>query len=103
MSKTACPSQHATSSGDLPRVQVVPVSVEYPRKMLLALASFEKATRLFGLVGLTRMKLSDWLPTMTLTFTTGSKQVSGTNNRSIGFTVHALGALCICVFHREHR
>ena len=52
---------------------------------------FEVATRLFGLVGLTFMKLSAWLPAVALTFTTGSKQASGTNNRSIGFTGRSWG------------
>src|SRR5207248_7272982 len=58
--------------------------------MLLALASFEKATRLFGFVGLTFTKLSAWLPVVALTLTTGSRQVSGVN-RSVGTGARYLG------------
>ena len=74
----------------VPRVQVAPASVEYARKMLFELV-FEVATRLFGLVGLTLMKLSAWLPVVALTLTTGSRQVSGTNSRSVGLGARSLG------------
>src|SRR5947207_10798194 len=84
-SQAACPSQHATPVATVPRVHVAPASVEYARKMLAALV-FEVATRLFGLVGLTFMKLSAWLPVVALTFTTASRQASGVNTRSTGFT-----------------
>src|SRR4030095_3959594 len=47
--------------------------------MLFVPGSFEVATRLFGLVGLTFTKLSAWLPDVALAFTTGSRQVSGVN------------------------
>src|SRR5262245_40787009 len=53
--------------------------------MLAVPGLFEVATRLFGLVGLTLMKLSAWLPVVALTFTTASRQATGTNNRSFGF------------------
>ena len=76
----------------MPRVQVAPASVEYARKMLFALV-FEVATRLFGLVGLTLMKLSAWLPVVALTLTTGSRQVSGTNSRSVGFGARSWGIM----------
>src|SRR6478672_932476 len=63
VSQAACPSQHATPVAIVPRVQVAPASVEYARKMLFPPPGlFEVATRLFGLVGLTFMKLSAWLP-----------------------------------------
>src|SRR5947208_10118037 len=90
VSQAACPSQHATPVAIVPRVQVVPPSVEYARKMLAELV-FEKATRLFVLVGLTSTKLSAWLPGVALTFTTGSRQPNGANRlvstgaRSLGF------------------
>ena len=51
------------------------------------------ATRLFGLVGLTLTKLSAWLPVVALTFTTGSRQVSGTINRSVGLGARSLGIM----------
>jgi len=35
---------------------------------------------LFGLVGLTLMKLSAWLPVVALTLSTGSRQLSGLNS-----------------------
>ena len=54
---------------------------------------FEVATRLFGLVGLTLMKLSAWLPVVALTLTTGSRQVSGTNSRSVGLGARSLGIM----------
>ena len=54
---------------------------------------FEVATRLFGLVGLTLMKLSAWLPVVALTLTTGSRQVSGINSRSVGFGARSLGIM----------
>jgi len=54
---------------------------------------FEVATRLFGLVGLTFTKLSAWLPVVALTFTTGSRQVSGTNSRSVGFGARSWGIM----------
>src|SRR5438105_15714113 len=76
MSQAACPSQQATPVATVPRVQVAPASVEYARKMLAELV-FEKATRLFVLVGLTSTKLSAWLPSVALTFTTGSRQANG--------------------------
>ena len=76
MSQAACPSQHATPVATVPRVHVAPLSVEYARKMLAELV-FEKATRLFVLVGLTSTKLSAWLPGVALTFTTGSRQPNG--------------------------
>ena len=47
--------------------------------MLFSVARLEKATRLFGLVGLTTMKLSDSLPDLTLTLVTGAVQVNGTD------------------------
>src|ERR1044071_4766546 len=78
VSQAAWASQHATPVAIVPRVQVAPPSVEYARKMLLEVV-FEIATRLFVLVGLTTTKLSDWLPAVTLTFTTGAVQASGTN------------------------
>src|SRR5438034_5848690 len=90
VSQAACPSQHATPVAIVPRVQVAPASVEYARKMLTVPGLFEVATRLFVLVGLTFTKLSAWLPAVALTFTTGSRQVSGVN-RSIGFTARSLG------------
>src|SRR5262249_59221423 len=77
VSHAACPSQHATPVAIVPRVQVVPPSVEYARKMLGVFSMFEVATMLFGLVGLTFTKLSAWLPDAALTLTTGSRQVSG--------------------------
>src|SRR5436190_18319103 len=89
VSQAACPSQHATPVAIVPRVQVAPPSVEYARKMLAAFV-FEVATRLFVLVGLTFTKLSAWLPSVALTLTTASRQVSGVN-RSIGFTARSLG------------
>src|SRR5437764_7736877 len=89
VSKTACPSQHATPVAIVPRVHVAPASVEYARKMLFELV-FEVATRLFVLVGLTFTKLSAWLPVVALTLTTASRQVSGVN-RSIGFTARSFG------------
>ena len=58
---------------------------------MLLLVVFESATRLFVLVGLTTVKLSDWLPAAALVFTTGAVQASGTKRsvdiggRSIGF------------------
>src|SRR6478735_1830548 len=91
-SQAACPSQHATPVAIVPRVQVAPASVEYARKMLFELV-FEVATRLFGLVGLTLMKLSAWLPVVALTFTTGSRHVSGTNSRSVGLSGRSLGIM----------
>src|SRR3954449_5758590 len=90
VSQAACPSQHATPVAIVPRVQVAPASVEYARKMLFEPGSFEVATRLFVLVGLTFTKLSAWLPAVALTLTTASRQVSGVN-RSIGFTARSLG------------
>src|SRR5207244_3972449 len=96
VSQAACPSQQATPVATVPRVQVAPASVEYARKMLAELV-FEKATRLFVLVGLTTTKLSAWLPSVTLTFTTGSRQANGANRwvgtgaRSWGF-MHLRGS-----------
>ena len=52
---------------------------------------FEKATRLFGLVGLTFTKLSAWLPVVALTLTTGSRQASGVNSKSVGFGARSVG------------
>ena len=43
------------------------------------------------LVGLTMMKLSAWLPVVALTLTTGSRQASGTNSRSVGFGARSYG------------
>src|SRR5213078_5275987 len=91
-SQAACPSQHATPVATVPRVHVAPASVEYARKMLAELV-FEKATRLFVLVGLTSTKLSAWLPSVALTLTTGSRQVSGTNSRSVGFGARSVGIM----------
>src|SRR5437667_8648810 len=90
VSQAACPSQHATPVAIVPRVQVAPASVEYARKMLGVSGSFEVATMLFVLVGLTFTKLSAWLPAVALTLATASRHVSGVN-RSIGFTVRSLG------------
>src|SRR5438094_1900117 len=90
VSQAACPSQHATPVATVPRVQFAPPSVEYARKMLAVPGLFEKATRLFVLVGLTTTKLSAWLPSVALTLTTASRQVSGVN-RSIGFGARSLG------------
>src|SRR5882762_7462572 len=90
VSQAACPSQHATPVAIVPRVQVAPASVEYARKMLFVPGSFEVATRLFVLVGLTFTKLSAWLPAVALTFTTASTQVWGAN-RWIGFGARSLG------------
>jgi hypothetical protein len=45
------------------------------------------------LVGLTFTKLSAWLPAVALTLTTGSRQVSGTNSRSVGFGVRSVGIM----------
>src|SRR2546422_7288642 len=73
----------------MPRVQVVPPSNEYARKILFALV-FEMATRLFVLVGLTFTKLSAWLPSVALTFTTASVQTNGTN-RLLGSSARSLG------------
>src|SRR5437899_6327582 len=89
VSQAACPSQHATPVAIVPRVQVVPPSVEYARKMLGEVV-FEVATMLFGLVGLTFTKLSAWLPVVALTLTTASRQASGVN-RSGGFGTRSLG------------
>ena len=61
---------------------------------------FEKATRLFVLVGLTTTKLSAWLPAVALTFTTGATQASGIEQ--IGGNGHGSWALCICVCRRAH-
>src|SRR5947209_14955674 len=58
--------------------------------MLAVPGLFEVATMLFVLVGLTFTKLSAWLPAVALTFTTGSKQVNGTD-RSVGFGARSLG------------
>src|SRR5213075_1235926 len=91
VSQAACPSQHATPVAIVPRVQVAPASVEYARKMLAVPGLFEMATRLFGLGGLTFTKLSAWLPVVALTLTTGSRQVSGTNSRSVGFGARSVG------------
>src|SRR6059058_3821435 len=91
VSQAACPSQQATPVAIVPRVHVAPPSNEYARKMLAVPGSFEVATRLFVLVGLTFTKLSAWLPAVALTFTTASRQVSGVNRllgtsgRSFGF------------------
>src|SRR5712691_4804294 len=52
---------------------------------------FEVATRLFGLVGLTFTKLSAWLPAVALTLTTGSRQASGVNSKSVGFGARSVG------------
>src|SRR5204863_9346937 len=54
---------------------------------------FEVAMRLFVLVGLTFTKLSAWLPVVALTLTTGSRQVSGTNSRSVGFGARSVGIM----------
>ena len=91
VSQAACPSQHATPVAIVPRVQVAPASVEYARKILAVPGLFEVATRLFVLVGLTLMKLSAWLRSVALTLTTGSTQVSGTNNRSVGLGARSCG------------
>src|SRR5262252_516619 len=58
--------------------------------MLFVPGSFEVATMLFGLVGLTFTKLSAWLPVVALTFTTGSRQLSGLNS-SNGFGARSGG------------
>src|SRR5437773_345712 len=93
VSQAACPSQHATPVAIVPRVQVVPPSVEYARKMLFPPpGSFEVATRLFVLVGLTFTKLSAWLPVVALTLTTASRQVSGVN-RLNGFGARSGGLM----------
>src|SRR6266478_5995069 len=89
VSQAAWPSQHATFVAIVPRVQVVPPSNEYARKILFALV-FEMATRLFVLVGLTTTKLSAWLPIVALTFITGSVQTNGTN-RSVSIGARSLG------------
>src|SRR6266571_6312841 len=89
VSQAACPSQHATPVAIVPRVQVVPASVEYARKILAEIV-FEVATRLFVLVGLTFTKLSAWLPVVALTFTTGSRQANGAN-RWVGTGARSLG------------
>src|SRR6516162_5612618 len=89
-SHAACPSQHATPVAIVPRVQVVPSSVEYARKILFVPGSFDVATMLLGLVGLTFMKLSAWLPDVALTLTTASRQVSGLNS-SNGFRARSGG------------
>src|SRR5436190_4296910 len=89
VSQAACPSQHATPVATVPRVHVAPLSVEYARKMLAELV-FEKATRLFVLVGLTSTKLSAWFPSVALTFTTGSRQANGAN-RLVGTGARSLG------------
>src|SRR5262245_42520872 len=60
---------------------------------MLGALVFEVATRLFGLVGLTFMKLSAWLPVVALTFTTGSKQASGTISRSVVLSGRSLGIM----------
>src|SRR5215471_21257341 len=97
MSQAACPSQHATPVATVPRVQFAPPSAEYARKMLAVPGSFENATRLFVLVGLTTMKLSAWLPSVALTFTTDSTQANGANRlfstgaRSLGL-MHLRGS-----------
>src|SRR5438105_8935888 len=57
---------------------------------MLLLVVFEKATRLFVLVGLTTTKLSAWLPAAALTFTTGAVQARGTN-RSLGTGTRFIG------------
>src|SRR4029453_4657498 len=67
----------------VPRVQVVPPSVEYARKILALLGLFEVATMLLVLVGLTFTKLSAWLPAVALALTTDSRQVSGVNSWNI--------------------
>src|SRR5438552_11122877 len=93
VSQAACPSQHATPVAMVPRVQLEPPSVEYARKMLPTPGGrFEKATRLFVLVGLTFTKLSAWLSAVALTLTTASRQVSGAN-RSVGFGARSLGLM----------
>src|SRR5438105_14624337 len=60
---------------------------------MLLLVVFEKATRLFVLVGLTTTKLSAWLPAVALTFTTGAVQTNGTDGarRSVGTHGRSLG------------
>src|SRR5438477_9843004 len=84
VSQAACASQHATFVAIVPRVQVAPPLNEYARKMLLVVV-LERTTRLFVLVGLTTTKLSDWLPAVALTFTTGAVQANGTNEpRGVG-------------------
>src|SRR5206468_5342827 len=90
VSQAACPSQHATPVAIVPRVQVAPASVEYARKMLAVPGLFEVATMLFVLVGLTFTKLSAWLPSVALTFTTGSRQANGAN-RLVGTGARSLG------------
>src|SRR5437762_13390080 len=61
--------------------------------MLAVPGLFEMATRLFGLGGLTFTKLSAWLPVVALTLTTGSRHVSGTNSRSVGFGARSVGIM----------
>src|ERR1051325_1065356 len=58
LSHAAWPSQHATPVATVPRVHVVPPSVEYARKILFVPGSLDVATMLLGLVGFTLMKLS---------------------------------------------
>src|SRR5947208_4541372 len=68
VSKTACPSQHATPVAIVPRVQVTPASAEYARKMLAPPPGLlEVAMGLFGLVGLTFTNRSAWWPSVSLT------------------------------------
>src|SRR4029077_15644915 len=62
------------------------------RKMLPPLPMFEVATRLFGLVGLTLMKLSAWLPAVGLTFINGSQQAEGVS-KSNGFSARSGGLM----------
>src|SRR4051812_48959552 len=76
LSKTAWPSQQATPVTTVPRVQLAPPFIEYARKMLL-LVRLEKATMLFGFVGLTTTKVSDSLPLVWLALTTEAVQASG--------------------------
>src|SRR2546423_9222518 len=61
--------------------------------MLAVPGLFEVATKLFVLVGLTFTKLSAWVPVVALTLTTGSRQVSGTNSRSVGLGARSLGIM----------
>ena len=58
---------------------------------MLLVVVFEKATRLFVLVGLTTTKLSDWLPAVALTFTTGAD--AGQRHEWIGRDRHTVWRL----------
>src|SRR5204863_8847868 len=72
---------------------VAPASVESEPKMMAVPGLYEVGMRLSVLVGWTFTKPAAWLPVVALTLTTGSRQVSGTNSRSVGFGARSVGIM----------